>query len=430
MTQSVSIHDAGPAQVSVIEPTAPRQRAATIDALRGVAILGILLLNVRNFALPGDAYVYPFVVEPRPGDLLAYALTTIFAQGKFIATFAALYGAGIVLSTRRLDEAGAPAFGRFLRRSLILAGVGLAHMFLVWPGDILFMYATLGLIAFTMRRWRPRSLWLMAGGVFLAAMAFQALAALGLWAGATFDQTDPSLTPAARAESWMLIPDNWRTETAAHTAGHSEAVTYRLTAAPLFQFFAFALFGPQVLALMLAGMALLKLGFLAGDWTGRRYVWFAVIGLLVGFGASGIVTLLGWRSDFTPIFWFAGGQGLLSLFAPLAALGISAAVVGLARHGGAIASLFAPVGRMAFTNYLSQSLLGTAIFHGWGLGFYGTGYARQLLAVLAIWTVNVLFSHLWLARFRYGPLEWLWRWATYGKRPQLRTDAVPLASSP
>ena len=429
MTISTPDHPNNPTGPGPGGPTAPGNRAVAIDALRGVAILGILLLNVRNFALPGDAYVYPFVVKPGPGDLLAYALTTTFAQGKFIATFAALYGAGIVLSMSRRDEAGLPAFGTFLRRSLILAGVGLAHMFLVWPGDILFMYATLGLVAFTMRRWRPRSLWLMAGGIFLLAMALQALVALGLWAGATFDDSDPSLTPAARAESWMLLPGhlerrdggaNLRLRRGAGVSGDGGA----------------AVSVPRLHAVRPAGAGAdaRRHGAAQARLPRRRLVGAALRAdrrdrhdrrlrrqrlrdarrLAVGLHADRLVR---GRAGDAGARCARGGVGHRR-----------GGRRGVAPRRGAFAAALAPVGRMAFTNYLSQSLLGTFVFHGWGLGYYGTGYARQLLAVLAIWAVNVLFSHLWLARFRYGPLEWLWRWATYGRRPQLRRDVGPLAS--
>ena len=407
-------------------PVAPGERATTIDALRGVAILGILLLNIRAFALPGDAYVHPFVIEPGPGDLLAYALTTAFAQGKFIAIFAALYGAGIVLSTRRRDEAGAAgaaSFPVFLRRSIILAGVGLAHMFLIWSGDILFLYAGLGLIAYTMRRWPTWGLWLMAAGLFVLSVGLSLLLALGLWAAATFDDADPSLTPAQRAADLVLDPASWQAETAAMTGGYLDALAHRAPATLAFQIGALILYGPGVLALMLAGMALLRGGFLTGGWSAGHYALAAVFGLAVGWGGSALVTYLGWQGGFTPIYWMAFAQALLELLAPAAALGIAAAVIALARRGP-LAAVFAPVGRMAFTNYLTQSIICTLIFNGYGLGHFGTlGYADQLWVVAGVWAVQIAWSHLWLRRFRFGPLEWLWRGATYGALPALRKAA-------
>ena len=109
---------------------------------------------------------------------------------------------------------------------------------------------------------------------------------------------------------------------------------------------------------------------------------------------------------------------------------IAALVMLIAKHSSAFVAVFAPTGRMAFTNYLTQSVVGTFVFYGWGLGHFGqVGYARQLLVVAGIWAFQVVFSIVWLQAFRYGPLEWLWRSATYGKLPPLRRNAVAVASA-
>ena len=399
----------GPPLVEVANPTPPRERAVTIDALRGVAILGILLLNVRSFALPSDAYLWPRVVPSSEADLWTFGLLNVLALGKFISIFAALYGVGILLATRR------SGFGRFARRSVILASVGVAHMLLLWYGDILFMYAALGLVAYAMRNLQPRWMALAAAGCF----GFLFLLTL---AGGIFMIVAVSTGKMQPLEFTAGGPDAWAEAIRVYSAGYGLALRARLVEAPIFQTMALFLFGPQVLGLMLGGMALHKTGFFTGDWPTRRYVSLGSPALLIGLAATGAATAFtasaGW-----PIAWVLGwNQAIAGLLNPLAAFGLAALVVaGVSRGGGPISNALAAVGRMAFTNYLTQSAIGVVVFVL--LGQYGQwGYFRQFLFVLAVWAVQIPFSVLWLSRFRYGPLEWLWRWATYGERPAMRSS--------
>ena len=401
-------------------PTAPRDRAVTVDALRGVAVLGILLINIRSFALPGDGQNF-LVHAATTADRLAYAATSVLAQGKFITIFSALYGAGILLSTRRADAEGRPAFGTFLRRSLVLAGVGLGHMLLFWPGDVLLLYAVAGLIAFSMRRLTVGWLWASAGIGYGVTVGLLLLFSAAFWAfGALGADEFPDKTPAERVEASMFDPAENAAEVEAVLSGFAGRAARQAGETLAGQAAILFVFGPATLGLMLAGMALLRSGFLTGEWPARRYAAVAAAGLIVGLAGSAAATWAGWRSDFTPIYWAGLGTTLLQTLAPIASLGIAAAVILLARGGGAVVTDFSRVGRMAFTNYLSQTLLCTFVFHGWGLGYFGQiGFARQLWVVLAVWIVQIIWSVLWLSRFRYGPLEWLWRWATYGRRPAL-----------
>ena len=409
---------ATPTEVPAARATPPGERAIGLDALRGVAILGILILNVRSFAGVGDGYLYPPAVGATGVDELAYAMTAWLAQSKFVTIFAALYGAGIILATRRIEEGGGRSWPTFARRSAILAAVGLGHLLFVWYGDILFIYAVVGLIAFPLRRLSTRGLWLAAGGATLLFVAVVGLLGLAFWAGATFQEGDPRVNAA---ELFDFDADIWRAETAAHLGPYSGQLAHRAGEVP-FVAFGIVLFGPSVLGLMLAGMALLRSGFLTGGWSGRSYAITATVGLTVGVAASGALVWLGWRDGWSPVWWPMLGQLLgLQLAALPFSLGIAALVIGLSRGQGPLAA----TGRMAFTNYLAQSLTCTFIFYGgWGLGLFGrVGYAGQLGFVAGIWMVQVAFSVLWLRRFRYGPLEWLWRWATYGTRPRLSVSS-------
>ena len=377
-----------------VAPTPPRQRVASLDVLRGAAVLGILLLNVRSFAMPSDGYVYP--VADATADVATYAITTAAGQGKFLAIFAALYGAGVTLLAPRGD-------GVFLRRTAILAGVGLLHMAFVWHGDVLLLYATCGLAAWAMRHVPTLVLWLVAAAGHAFTVGVLAL----LYAALTLGGQD------------VPMLDGPAGETAAFLGGYGDQLAMRLTLAARDQVAVFLLFGPATLSLMLAGMALMRTGFFSGDWSPRQYGAAATLGWLGGVGGSGLIVAAAWRAGWPVDAWVSWGQLGLELLSPLAALGIAASVIATAGRW----SFLAPVGRMAFTNYLAQSLLGTFAFYGgWGLGSFGSvGYARQLGFVFAVWVLQIAWSHLWLARFRHGPLEWLWRQGTYGKRLPLRS---------
>ncbi len=385
----------------------------SLDVLRGVAILGILLLNIRSFSMVSGGYIYPLATGTgfglaADGDRLLFSLTTVFGQVKFMTLFATLYGAGLLFASTR----AAKPWPWLLRRSAVLAVVGLLHMTLVWHGDILFIYALLGLIAFSMRGWSPRVLVSLA-----VAGQFASVLLLSLMFGcAGFAFTaDPSL---GHVDDLVLQPQDARLDEAqAFRGGYSDQLGSRFRLALLSQPIILVLTGPSLVGLMLLGMALVKTGFFAGVWREKSYRLTMLLGSL-GFVATAAVPIASELADW-PVF--ASGVGNLigtTLFSLPAALAIAAVVV----RGVGLFRWLAPVGRMAFTNYLTQSIICTFVFYGgWGLGYFQKlGYAEQLLIVAAVWVLQILWSHLWLQKFRQGPLEWLWRYATYGTRPAMR----------
>ncbi len=408
--------------VTAATPTAPGDRAVTLDALRGVAILGILLLNVRTFALPGVGYQYPFSTPASTADLWTFALTSILAQNKFITIFATLYGAGILLATRRADAAGQPAFGTFGRRSMILAGIGLLHMFLIWHGDILFAYALIGLVAFTMRRLSSQWLWTVAAIGYLITSLFFVLLALLMWAGVEFGDQSPEMYIGGGEAARLAEIDAYR-------GGYLSELKQRTFNAVFMLPFLLIVFSPYLLGLMLAGMALMRSGFLTGEWSSRRYVVVGLTGLVVGVGGTAVVTGIAANAGWPIVGWMGFGQALLVILTPPAALGIASLWIGHVAAGRTpwLARAFAATGRMAFTNYLAQSIAGALFFYTFN-HFGSIGYFGQLVFVGIVWAVQLTWSVLWLSRFRYGPLEWLWRAATYGQLPRMRRDQIPVAS--
>lgn len=387
-----------------------------------MAVLGILLLNVRLFAMPNAAYQYPVALDATVGDLWAYALTTVLAQGKFISIFAALYGAGIILATRRLDTAGADAFATYRRRSAILAGVGLLHMFLIWYGDILFAYAVIGLLAFSLRKLATRWLWTIAVAGLLTTASLMLLLAVVMWAGVRYGGQDPIVIIGG--------PEAWQAEIDAYRGGFASELAQRSATAAFMLPSLLILFSPQLLGLMAAGMALLRNGFLTGDWSARRYVTAGLAGVVFGIGGCAALTAWAAAEGWPILGWFGFGQAFLLIFSPPAAFGIASLWIGHVASGRTpwATRVFAAVGRMAFTNYLTQSLLGFLFFYTFDW-FGHVGYLRQLLFVAVVWALQLAWSVLWLSQFRFGPLEWIWRGLTYGQFPQLRRGELAVASS-
>ncbi len=388
-------------------PKDPSERLETIDVLRGVALLGILLLNVRGFAMVVDGYAYP--LADTTADLAAYSATTIFAFGKFITIFSALYGVGLLLASEGREAAGLPVWPTFLRRSGILAVVGLGHMLFIWQGDILFMYAVLGTAAFAMRHLSVRLLAILAVGAHVA-MTLLMLGLFGiLWIAATLD---PDFIAA---EELMMSDADAAAQTASFLGSYLDQLSERLYLAATTVPFILIFYSLGILGNMIGGIALFKAGFFTHRPTGLGW---ALLLLVIGWGGTAAVVARSWSNGWPVLSWLTGDLILISLLALPSAVGIATVVIRLAKH----LRLLAPVGRMALTNYLLQSVLGTFVFYGgWGLGAFGSvGYAGQLLFVVGVWCLQIPLSYLWLRRFRFGPAEWLWRAATYGKLPPLR----------
>ena len=409
------------------EPLAPSDRLIALDALRGLAVLGILLLNVRSFSMPAMAYMTPDLapdlLRVTPLDRGVFVAINVLGWGKFMATFAMLFGVGIVLSTRRLDQAGRSPAVLYFRRTSVLAMVGLLHLFLLWYGDILFAYAVVGAIAYTCRNLPTKWLAVLAFGGYLMTifltLALTGLTQLGLSSG---DVTESDFLGSAATV---------QAEINAYRGSYLDTLNFRSSTALVNLIFMLIVVGGQILGLMLTGMLLWRSRFFDGAWPIRRYwllglpTWLISVGLVLALNLY--VSQLGW-----PAIWVVGLMpAIYGVLVPLQAVGMVALVIpALARwqRSSAVRAL-AATGRMAFTNYLQQTVLATTFFYGYGLGYFATvSYAEQLGFVAGVWIFQVAFSVVWLSRFRFGPLEWIWRGLTYGELPPLRKSPAAIPS--
>lgn len=397
--------------VGAAGPIVPGQRVVALDVLRGVAILGILVMNIRSFGLPVYAYQSPFVWGDLSRlDAATFLLTQVFFDSKFITIFAGLFGAGLFLSSRRLDATGAPFAAAVVqyRRLGILAGVGLLHMIFLWHGDILFAYALLGMLAFLMRHWPP--FWQFVAGLGFAgvSLALSGLMFLSLQIAPAEVLADAFPPNDARVEA---------AEVAAFTGGYLEQLGYRLSLVAWLQPMILFLYGWHLLGIMLMGMAAFKANLIGAGRTVRFHLLLGLLCGIIGFGGCAMLAGWGWSRGFAGPVWETLGYILWQWPSLVAALGIASVVQAMAmRFAGTFpVHSLAAVGRMAFTNYLSQSLICTFLFYGHGVGLWGKlGYFGLMGIVVCVWAVQIVFSVLWLRWFRFGPLEWLWRRLTYG----------------
>lgn len=400
--------------------------------MRGFALLGILLMNILAFGLPGRAYFDPSVDAATGGiDYAAFFMAEVFADGVMRALFSMLFGAGVVILACGPRAKSAAVY---YRRQLLLLAFGLFDSYvLLWSGDILVLYALAGLVLYPLRNWRPSALFASAGLVFAYLAGFYALLFVGLTvlpeqAEAVQARVEAGETVSAEErgsiKEWEELraiyqpgPAALENERLKFQGSYGEAfqansriVLELYTAYPLFLFW-------DAFACMLLGMALYKTGTLRGQRDIGFYRRLAVLGLGVGLAVNLCEVAIQTRSGFA-LRWMADSIVTYDLGRVFMALGWAAllAIVCLKGWLGRVRAALAAAGRMALSNYILQSVLGLAIFTSLGLGLWNELPRHQLyLVVLAEWIVCIAFSIYWLRRFRFGPLEWLWRTLTYGR---------------
>jgi uncharacterized protein len=401
-------------------PVQERERILPLDLLRGFAVLGILVMNVQAFAEIFAAYqnpsAYPGSLEG--ADYWVWLLSHLLADEKMMAIFCMLYGAGMVLLTTRLEARGLRPWKVFLRRSFWLLIFGLMHAYLLWSGDILVSYAICGVLVYRFRKMSPRRL--LAIGIAVVSVA----SVLSLAAAWSMPYWPAKQAAALMQDVWQPSADQVAAQIAGYRGGWLAQMPFR--AAESFETQTSGLLFITLWragGLMLVGMALYKWGLLTGSLSLRFYRNLGIAGALVGFP----LMLYGVERNFAE-HWSARYSFLIgSQFNYWGSLGIALAWICLLmiaakspRLRGAVMPL-ATAGKMAFSNYILETVLCTFIFYGHGLGLFArVSRLQEILVVLAVWIVVLVFSRLWMRRFYFGPLEWLWRSLTYGEREPFR----------
>jgi len=417
--------------------TSNTPRLRTLDAVRGFAVMGILLLNINGFAMPDYAEVDPSFYGGATGaNWWTWAMAYAVGDGKLRGLFTMMFGASTVLIAERALAGGqSPARVHYARMATLFV-FGMAHAYLIWAGDILVLYALTGTVAFVGWRAKPRLL-LVVG---IALLGFKAADGLTAWhhldsgrVAAMHGRGDAQAIEDWRAFERLAAPppDAAAQEIAAYRGSYAEALRSRTQTAIFFQTVINRIAFVDTLALMLIGMALFRWGFFSGAWSRRAY---RIAAASVPVLWAAYIPLIGWLSAarWSPLTMTATEAVQLSLLRPFLSLGYAALVILFVQSGraGWLADRFAATGRMAFSNYLGTSIVLTLFFNGYGLGWYGYLQRWQcLIVVAAMWVLMLAWSKPWLDRFAYGPFEWLWRSAARGRlQPFRRSPSFANAS--
>ena len=405
------------------KPNAPADnRLLSLDFIRGIAVMGILWANIVAFGQPFTAYMYPgaFTVPHGEASNWLWLFQFVLIDGKMRGLFTLLFGAGMMLF---MENAWARGATRWLqaRRLLWLLAFGLIHFYFIWRGDILLLYSIGGFAALACLRWTAKTQliagllgYFVGGLMFLGTMFFPYLVAeteLGTRAPYT-EMRGEMVSQQARD-----LADGVAETAIIQDGAYADFVRHNMTDHGGDPFALLFLFLLETLPLMLIGMALYRMGLFDGRMDPRRTRLWGWVLVLAGSALTLLIAL--WAMGEGLTYWrtLAAFMGL----SPLPRLPVTLGLLALLSLWGAHASgwLGARViaaGRMAFSNYLGTSIVMLVVFHGWAGGLFGLlGRPQLYLVVLAAWALMLLWSKPWLERFRYGPLEWLWRCLTYGK---------------
>ncbi|MCA1748793.1 MAG: DUF418 domain-containing protein, partial [Sphingomonadales bacterium] len=364
------------------------------------------------------AYMSPVVYgDAGSADVGAWLVSYMLVDGKMRGLFSLLFGASMMLVIERAEMKGESAARIHYSRMVWLALFGLFHFFFIWWGDILFLYAAIGSLAFLFRHRTPERLISLALMIyFVGAVLWTALM------GSLFFLENAALAPGADAETvrsyeemmegFPFSAEKVAEEVAIHRGGYADIVAHKFTNTALQPLTSVLQAGFETLPLMLLGMALLKNGFMLGEWKVAAYLRIAAWLLPIGLAITGAIAWIVIASGFDPltvmnaaIAWTYPPRLMMTIgYAALLAI-----LIGRFAASPVMARV-AATGRAAFTNYLGTSIVMTTIFYGYGLGLYGeVGRIELYLFVLGAWALMLLWSKPWLDRFRFGPLEWLWR---------------------
>jgi uncharacterized protein len=383
-------------------------------------------MNIRGMAAPLSAYMYPYAVFDYSGaSRAAYLFTSVVFDLKMMGLFSMLFGVSVLLYSTKSTESGKPPRGLWFRRMGWLLAIGLVHAYFIWGGDILVPYALCGMLILWWVRRLPGPA-LMAGAIALLGIG----AALTIVHGLTWD----GMTDAERAQEaaiMMPTPAQAREQLGWMLGSYTETVARHAPSVLMFEtLFFLTFFLWRCSGMMLLGMALYKWGFLDGRWSTRAYVQTAALCVPIGLGLAWYGTVELERARFAlPL------RILLDLWnytgAVLASVGYAAVLILVVKHGALsrVRRALAAVGQMALSNYLLHSVVTSLLFLGWGVGLAGQfDYAEQLGVMVVIWAIQLMVSPVWLARYYFGPAEWLWRSLTYWQRQPMQREVRP--SSP
>ncbi len=432
-------------QSSLLGPVTGAERIKSLDVLRGVALLGILLMNITGFGLDFWAYVDPTVQGGSTGyNLYVWIMNNMFFEGTMRAMFSMLFGVGMVLMTSRMISKGGglEVADIYYRRTIWLLIFGVIHGYLIlWTGDILYAYGLFGLFLFPFRNTSPQKLILAAGVLTVIGMALASynyslktkyLDQYNLAQAYENEDEIPEEIKKGKVAWEELVAEmkpskkQVQETTESMHKGYLDLVIFL---APINRFMQSTFnydYNPwDVLAMMLLGIALYKLRVITAELSFKSYLLMVLVGYGIGLPVNYYETMLIINEGFSIESFYKAGItyavgriavsfghiGLVMLFCKLN-------IIGFLRRS------LAAVGRMALTNYIMHSVICAFVFTGIGFALFGRLQRYELYyVVISIWIFQLIVSPIWLRYFRFGPLEWLWRTLTYKQAQPFRRQS-------
>ena len=401
-------------------PTNSSERVKSLDILRGFAILGILIMNIQSFAMPGAAYLNPTAYGDLEGiNKWVWILSHLFADQKFMTIFSILFGAGIILMTQKAETKHGRSAGLHYKRTFWLLIIGFIHAHIIWYGDILVPYAICAFFVYFFRKKSPVTL-------LIVGMVFISVHTLIYWLFGSSLENWPEEALESVKSSWIPRPNEINSEIEAVTGSLFIQVKYNSESALFMETFVLpVLYLWRAGGLMLVGMALYKWNILQAFKSRKFYLRGLLISWLIGFP----IVIFGLIKNFDASWSFEYSMFLGSQYNYYGSLFVSFGyiciimLISQTKTGETMKKRMAAIGRMALTNYVAQSVICVFIFYGIGFGLFGQiDRSIQLLITFVIWIMQYVWSKAWLDRFQFGPLEWLWRSLTYGKIQPMNRD--------
>ncbi len=417
--------------MQTFSPIHSSQRETFMDVLRGFAILGIFIANLgTGFSgfRASDELTGPLLLGSID-DKMTF-LHHMFIEGKFYSIFSLLFGWGLALQIKRAADQGVQALPTVRRRLAIMLVLGAIHL-LIWPGDIVFFYAMLGFLLLPFRKLSDKQL-LITGCIlvlspillYAAKMQWPVLNAPSELLFGTGRMVDEKVLDIHTEKEYFAFIKN---------AGWWDLLKSNLSG--FFYRFGYLFFVsriPKVLGMFMIGYALGRSGFYQNFAANKKTIYgIAIMGLIIGLPANYL--LANYISNFEGDYWNLKRNGFYQTLAyaigvaPLALAYVALFMIAFQKRSGKrILSILAPVGKMAFTNYIMQSFIGYFVFQPAGLGYFGqVGPVYYTLLGLIVFAMQIIISTAWLSYFHYGPIEWLWRSATYRKWQTMRREPAP-----
>lgn len=406
-----------------LQPVAIEERYSLLDALRGFALLGVMLDNLFGFS--GWGFLPQPAKESLPtwtSDAVIATLEQVFINGKFYSLFSMLFGIGFSIILIRNEQKGTNPLKIFYRRLLILLLIGAGHILLLWEGDILLLYALIGFVLPLFRKLSDRHLLILAALLIFSPLLFDLLSVIFQYKNGQFLE---KIAIGIDMKNGIPGDDNFAYYLYKDGAGWAEWRNWQ-ESGYLYRY-AYLLDSNRIPKVL--GM------FLIGLYAGRKMIYAHLTdnipvfkrwrkwGLIIGIPSAGACFYFGLFQKHIP---HPIGMVHTLLYAtsvvPLCLAYVSMICLRWERKKGQTRFRFlAPMGRMALTNYLMQTVIGISIYYGVGLGLGSrTGPTLFVLIGIGFYLIQVAYSHLWFRYFNFGPMEWLWRMATYGKWLQLK----------